>query len=736
MNDSLNENCPIFIVGLPRSGTTLMGSLLSAHPAIAIAPETHFLNHWLKLFPHLDLKQRRDFELFWAEFSTSERFSYFGIEAEAVKAQILSKGTTEAQAIFSTMLQQYAHNRQKQRWGEKTPAHYQFMDRLLEWYPQARLITMLRDPRAVTRSLLGVPWASNYAVAHADRWRLGVRDLKQWLTEPRVLIVKYETLVTTPEAELRRVCEFVGETFTPQMFDRSEESSPIINREGWARDHLQAALKPISTDNIEKWRSDLSPDDIAAIEYVTRREMRLFGYQPSPTGPTPRQFFALWRDLALHTTARVNRRLAPVLSWSGLKASVKGSTGLYKRYRAGREVIRSSARAGRVFFGSRHARAFRSWQDYLKPQPVIGYVGWLGYANLGDEAMYVGFQRMFPQFQFITTNDALPLELMLHRHLIKRRRLYDVVFLGGGTLINGRRYLEALKREQVRHNDLIVFGTGVRDPAFWQQYYPQEYAGDMAKWVAVLERAAFVGVRGPQSANILAAHGLTQVQVIGDPALSLCRPWPADAPRNKTVAINLGCSGPMWGRQETLIEVVGRLSRQLIESGWQVEFLPMHGSDLQLGRELIRTFNLPQLSLWSEFQNIDKTLDRIGSYDLVIGQRLHAAVLACGLGVPAISLAYRPKCDDFMESIGRQNFALRTDQAQVDPILALIDDITANYAEHCQQTTAACDRLRQLQRQAVTQVLGLISIGTEARSASGQGLDTTSSNEKTLSISS
>lgn len=735
MNDGFNENCPIFIVGLPRSGTTLMGSLLSAHPAIAIAPETHFLNHWLKLSPHLDLKQRPDFEQFWAEFSSSERFSYFGVEAEVVKAQILSKGKTDASVIFSTMLKQYARDRHKQRWGEKTPAHYQFMDRLLEWYPQARLITMLRDPRAVTRSLLGVPWASNYAVAHAYRWRLGVRDLKRWLSEPRVLVVKYETLVTTPEAELRRVCAFVGEVFTPQMFDRSEASSPIINREGWARDHLQAALKPISTDNIEKWRSDLAPDDIAAIEYVTRQEMQLFGYQASPTGPTPRQFFALWRDLALHTTERVNRRFAPVLSRSGLKAAVKGSTGLYKRYRAGREAVRSTARAGRVLFGSRHARAFRNWQDYLKPQPVIGYIGWLGYANLGDEAMYVGFQRMFPQFQFITTNDALPLELILHRHLIKRRPLYDVVFLGGGTLINGRRYLETLKREQVRHSELIVFGTGVRDPSFWQQHYPPEYAGDLAEWVSVLEQAAFVSVRGPQSANILAAHGLAQVQVIGDPALSLCTPRPADAPRGQTVAINLGCSGPMRGRQETLIEVMGRLSRHLIESGWQVEFLPMHGSDLQLGRELMRTFDLPQISLWSEFQNIDKTLDRIASYDLVIGQRLHAAVLACGLGVPAISLAYRPKCDDFMESIGQQNFALRTDQAGVDPILALMDDIMANYTEHCQQTTAACDRLRQLQRQIMAQVLGLISVGAQARSANGPGWDSTSSDEKTLSIS-
>jgi hypothetical protein len=725
MNDSLNENCPIFIVGLPRSGTTLMGSLLSAHPAIAIAPETHFLNHWLKLFAHLDLKQRRDFELFWAEFSSSERFSYFGLEAGSIKAQILSKSTTDAPVIFSTMLQHYARDRHKQRWGEKTPAHYQFMDRLLEWYPQARLIYMLRDPRAVTRSLLDVPWASNYAVAHANRWRLGVRDLKRWLKEPRVLIVKYETLVTAPEIELRRVCEFVGEAFTPQMFDRSEESSPIINREGWARDHLQAALKPISTDNIEKWRTDLAPDHIAAIEYIARPEMRLFGHEPTTTGPTPRQFFALWRDLAWHTTERLNRRFAPALSRPGLKAAIKGSTSLYKRYRAGREAVLSTTRAGRVLFGSRHARSFQSWQDYLKPQPVVGYIGWLGYANLGDEAMYAAFRQMFPQFQFIITNDALPLELILHRHLIKRRRLYDVVFLGGGTLINGRRYLEALKQEQVRHSELIVFGTGVRDPSFWQQHYPPEYAGDMAEWVAVLERAAFVGVRGPQSAGILAAHGLAQVQVIGDPALSLCTPRPAVAPQSQTVAINLGCSGPMWGRQETLIDVIGRLSRHLIESGWQVEFLPMHGSDLQLGRELMDRFDLPRLSLWSEFQAIDKTLDRIRSYDLVIGQRLHAAVLACGLGVPAISLAYRPKCEDFMASIGRSNFALRTDRAGVDSILALMDEIMANYAEQCQQTTAACDQLRQLQRQAATQVLGRLSVGAGARSASGQGWDTT-----------
>jgi polysaccharide pyruvyl transferase WcaK-like protein len=400
--------------------------------------------------------------------------------------------------------------------------------------------------------------------------------------------------------------------------------------------------------------------------------------------------------------------LSPASIRTNLKAWLKRSPLFYTIAKTIRQAYRFVLDGGRIFVGSRNAKSFRRWQDYFTAQPIAGYIGWLGYANLGDEAMYLSFEKLFPEFQIILSNDVHPIELILYRYLVKRRSFYEFIFLGGGTLINARRYLDALQSARLRDNKLIVFGTGVRDPSFWAEHYPQvDYSQEMADWVSVLQKAAFLSVRGPQSASILEAYGLPKPRIIGDPALSICVPRSPDSSGSHTIALNLGCSGPMWGKQEVLNEVIGRLSQQLLESGWQVEFLPMHPTDLRLGQSIIRTFNLQKASVWQEFRDIGKTLDRIRTYDLVVGQRLHSAVLACGCGVPAISLEYRPKCGDFMESIAMQKFAIRTDVVDVDKILALMDEINTNYTKHCQRLIAACDHLRQLQRQATEEVISL-----------------------------
>lgn len=711
MNDDCPQQQPIFIVGLPRSGTTLMGSLLSAHPAVAIAPETHLLNYWMRQFRYLDLRHRLDFELFWEAFSTSQRFSYFGIDAKEAKAAILTTGSHDYRTIFTVILQKYAAQVNKQRWGEKTPAHYQYVDTLLGWYPNARIIHMLRDPRAVTASLLSVPWAVQYTSTHARRWRYGTQNLKRWLDEARVLVVKYETLVTETETELARVCQFIGETYTVQMFERSEATSPIINREGWAKVHLKAAMQPISTANIDKWRSKLSPTQTAIIEYVTRKEMLEHGYQPLTASLTAKQFYQLGQETAAYTVKRVARRGVSTGSWTELKAKIKQSPYLYGISKAVKQSFQMVSDASRVFIGRRHARSLASWRDYFSGQPIAGYIGWLGYDNLGDEAMYAAFREMFPQFQMILANDVHPIELILYHSLIKRQKLYEFIFLGGGTLINARKYLDALQSKGLRDQPCIVFGTGVLDPDFWARHRPQvDYAQEMAQWIAVLERAAFVGVRGPQSAKILASYGFPNARIIGDPALSLCQPKRPETLSNRIVALNLGCSGPLWGSQQILNEVVGRLAQYLLDEGWQVEFWPMHPGDLRLGRQLIRDYHLKDVSLWTEFRNIGRTMKRIHDYDLVIGQRLHAAVLACGSGVPAISLAYRPKCYDFMESIGMDPFAIKTDGVDLDKIVTLIEQIKADYVDHCCRLNAACDGFRLRQRQAGTEVLDILSL--------------------------
>lgn len=291
MKENLNKKQPIFIVGMPRSGTTLMSTILSAHPSIAISPQTKFLTKWMRQYPDLDISQPRDFQMFWEYFSQGKNFSHIGIDSEATLSRILEADKIDYYSIFDAILQEYAIKMKKYRFGEKTPSNYEHVDLLLKWYPQARIIWLVRDPRAVTASLLAVPWGSSYADVHAIRWRNSIHLInKDWARDERVKIVKYETLVTEPETVIKQVCQFIGEEYTPAMIsERSEVTSPIINRDDWSNTYLKSALRPIDKDTIERWRVKLSLYNIAVIEHITRREMHNWGYKPITNNLTPWQ---------------------------------------------------------------------------------------------------------------------------------------------------------------------------------------------------------------------------------------------------------------------------------------------------------------------------------------------------------------------------------------------------------------------------------------------------------------
>ena len=145
-SSSTFESSPIFIVGMPRSGTTLMSSLLAAHPQITIPlSETKFLCEWIK--KDNDSNAPQDFDSFWNDYIHSERFSYLGIDANNVLQKILSYEDITYGNIFNSILDEYAEKMDKKRWGEKTPDHWRFADVLLDWYPKAKVIWIVRDPK-------------------------------------------------------------------------------------------------------------------------------------------------------------------------------------------------------------------------------------------------------------------------------------------------------------------------------------------------------------------------------------------------------------------------------------------------------------------------------------------------------------------------------------------------------------------------------------------------------------
>jgi hypothetical protein len=281
-----------------------MRALLSAHPSIAIASETHFLNRFAADIDDSDLATTEQFRTFWDRFARSDRFVDLGIDADTVRDRILDSADFRLRNVFATTLQEYARVAGKSRWGEKTPAHDRFVGTLLGWFPDARVIYMLRDPRAACVSLLGAPWRTNAASSEghtpldparrlqlleedSNHWRESVeRHQRVWQGDSRVTLVRYEDLAARPEQTMRDVCRFVGAPFDSRILERrSEDALPPVRaqlqdkeHQAWRSAHIERAREAVSADSLTRWRSLLSSAEIEVIESNCRKQMAEFGY--------------------------------------------------------------------------------------------------------------------------------------------------------------------------------------------------------------------------------------------------------------------------------------------------------------------------------------------------------------------------------------------------------------------------------------------------------------------------
>jgi hypothetical protein len=305
----VEEELPIFVVGMPRSGTTLISAMLTAHPNIAISPETHFLSEWLKGSRRLDVSREKDFDKFWGRFSNSSFFRNLQLDAETTKDYIRSSGNHDYRDIFSTMLRLYAQKKGKKRWGEKTPTHYAHIKQLLEWFPESRIVYMVRDPRAVVASRLSMSkkyplswWSSRAVDDIAIQWQYSIDILDRWINDKHIHFILYEKLIKETPEELKRLCNFIGEEYSPSMMSYDEVADDLVGKEPWK----ETVIKPITVESIDKWQSQLLPLQVAIIEYLTNRGMRKYQYRVF--GETLGLFHKLWLN-ALNLARRFKRIL-------------------------------------------------------------------------------------------------------------------------------------------------------------------------------------------------------------------------------------------------------------------------------------------------------------------------------------------------------------------------------------------------------------------------------------------
>lgn len=320
------------------------------------------------------------------------------------------------------------------------------------------------------------------------------------------------------------------------------------------------------------------------------------------------------------------------------------------------------------------------------------YLGWTGYANLGDEALKEAiFDLLSSRLVFAESRGAI-VRFFEKLHLIR----FDVLMLGGGTLVlRSKKLLDAMRHSPIRPR--IIFGTGVANHEFWKDV-PDDY-GAFADWKKLLEEVDYLGVRGPVSQQLLKNIGLKRdVPVMGDPVLYFTRPLNGIKTKRKRLGVNIGTAHHpqfgdlLWGRNEqAFVERFSQFLKAMLQDGWDIEFVPVYPKDLKVIDAAIQlSGGQGRIKIFQDYNSVQKTIERMQDYDIFVGQKLHSVVLSYCANTPAVMIEYRPKCRDFMTSIGMEKFNIRTSDFSVEKITPLFTELYANLETYRSKANSAC----------------------------------------------
>ncbi|MFP4228868.1 MAG: sulfotransferase family protein [Salinivenus sp.] len=279
------STAPIFIVGANRSGTTLLRLLLNAHSEIAIPDEINYFygftgaelsyENWAT--PALSPSE---YASLVDRFLATNKAVVPDLDFTLVREEILD-GPHDLRRPYQVLLEQWARLRGKSRWGEKTPGNIYHANILIEMFPDARFIHVVRDPRGGVASMQRVSFFGNDVAFNALNRHKIMTHGRDWLAQavpvPQRIEVRYEDLVADPQSTLQSICDFIEAPYEPSMLRFHQDADRFMVNEA-AASYNQTATQPISTEMIAKWRKQLTDEEIAIIERICRAEMIEFDY--------------------------------------------------------------------------------------------------------------------------------------------------------------------------------------------------------------------------------------------------------------------------------------------------------------------------------------------------------------------------------------------------------------------------------------------------------------------------
>lgn len=291
----------IFVVGSSRSGTTMMGRILGRHQDIFTFHELHFFEQLWSPSSTIKKLSPKDAAELGSRLLLIERDGYFAKKNPCQPyfdeaANFLTASDVDGADVFGGFLKYETLKNKKKISCDQTPRNVFYVDEILSLYPDAKIVAMVRDPRDVLlsqknkwrRRFLG---AKNIPLMEAIRsrinyhpytisklWGATAREILRHKDNPRVMCVKFESLLESPEPLVRKICEFLGIEFNSQMLNVPKIGSSLGND--------QPKSVGINSERSEAWRNGgLNSTEIWLCERVNTLVMQKCNYLESRAHP-------------------------------------------------------------------------------------------------------------------------------------------------------------------------------------------------------------------------------------------------------------------------------------------------------------------------------------------------------------------------------------------------------------------------------------------------------------------
>ncbi len=338
-----------FIIGRPRTGTTLLRALFDAHPDVQIPWECQFM---LNLYPHygsIKMWTTEILDRFYADLLEQWQFSTWNVDHDRLKADLRKcQGVTSYVAVCTVVYLNYISFYPKETIrliGDKNHGYTLYTHRLKKLFPDARFIYLLRDYRDNYESVRNVDFELPVVSLVVYKWKYFYKKALQASKRypGSFYFVRYEDLVTSPDHHLRDLCEFLSIPFVPEVFDfyKKKEEAEQRYPHDVLRRHHQSLFNPVNTSRIGRWKRSLSERQVRIADLVAGKYAEMAGYERKFSGfhawvgllALPGISYAKMLYLMTHLVDRLPYRLRGKLLNKGPLWIARNFSGIFRKSR-------------------------------------------------------------------------------------------------------------------------------------------------------------------------------------------------------------------------------------------------------------------------------------------------------------------------------------------------------------------------------------------------------------------